>query len=101
MKANSIRRLDGQGRVILPSYIRKKLNISKDSAVTIDLNEEGDIVIRPAEERCAICSELLPDTSYITIPTPHGEKHICKRCTCLIKEADECTKSFLQAVKNG
>lgn len=79
----SIRRLDGQGRVILPAHIRKAMNLAQDSAVTIDMTEDGEILIKPAEERCCICggkAEWKDGALLIS-----GEKLVCKRCVKLIK----------------
>lgn len=88
MKANSIRRLDGQGRVILPSHIRKTLNLATDSAVTIDMTEDGAVLIRPAEERCSICGKELTGIPRVTIAAHGEEKEICKDCAKKIKEAN-------------
>jgi len=88
MKANSIRRLDGQGRVILPSHIRKRLNLAKNSAVTIDMTEDGVILIKPAEKRCAICGEIIKDEELFAPInfTMAGEKYICSCCALDIRE---------------
>lgn len=59
MKTTATRCLDGQGRVILPSYMRKALNLAKDSGVTIELIDGGRIVITAAEPRCAICGAVI------------------------------------------
>jgi AbrB family looped-hinge helix DNA binding protein len=81
MRAKSIRRLDGQGRVILPSHIRKALELSKNSAVTIDMTADGRIVITPAEERCCICGEGIegaPHTQTITVR--NETRYVCGNC---------------------
>jgi AbrB family looped-hinge helix DNA binding protein len=82
MKAKSIRRLDGQGRVILPAHIRKALNLAQDSAVTIDMTEDGEIRIRPEKERCCICGrEAREDALQLD-----SGKLVCHRCVEIIKE---------------
>ena len=80
MKTKSVRRLDGQGRVILPSHIRKAMNLTTDSAVTIDMTEGGKIIITPTQERCCICGEGVEGQPHITIGTWNGDKKICKTC---------------------
>lgn len=82
MRTTSIRRLDGQGRIILPAHIRKALNLAQNSAVTINLTEDGEIRIRPAEERCCICGrETRKDAMRIS-----DGKSVCHRCVEIIKE---------------
>ena len=82
MKAKSIRRLDGQGRVILPAHIRKALNLAQDSAVTIDMTEDGEIRIRPEKERCCICGrEAREDALQLD-----SGKLVCHRCVNIIRE---------------
>ena len=80
MRAKSIRRLDGQGRVILPSHIRKALELNKDSAVTIDMTNDGRIIITPAEDRCCICGEGISGQPHLTIQTWNGTRYICESC---------------------
>lgn len=80
MTTKSIRRLDGQGRVILPSHIRKALNLTKDSAVTIDMKEDGVITIRPADKRCCICGEGVERQPHKVIESWNGPKYICANC---------------------
>ena len=92
MKAKSVRRLDGQGRVILPSHIRKTLNLTTDSAVTIDMTEDGTVLIRPAEERCCICGEGVTGQPHLTIETWTGPKYICETCDEQIHREGEWTE---------
>lgn len=82
MRANSIRRLDGQGRVILPAHIRKALNLTTDSEVTIELTEDGEIRIKPAEERCCICGRSVNEKRKVTIK----DNIICWECTVDVQE---------------
>ena len=89
MKAKSIRRLDGQGRVILPSHIRKALNLTPDSEVTIDLTEDGRIVIFPTSKHCCICGEGVagvPNTQKITVG--NKTKYVCPACFVGLKERE-------------
>ena len=102
MKTTSVRRLDGQGRVILPAHIRKALNLEPDSAVTINLRSDGAVIIRPAEEICCICGKIVDHTPHVNIVAGQGiTKHVCEKCTELIKEVDGCTRSLQKAMKSG
>ena len=76
MGVKSVRRLDGQGRVILPSHIRKALNLTKDSEVTINMTKDGAVMIRPSEERCCICGKNVEGVRHATM----GDKKICMSC---------------------
>ena len=49
------RNMDDQGRVILPSHIRKSLNLSAGSVVEVDMEDDNTIRIKPTAERCCIC----------------------------------------------
>ena len=84
MKAKTIRYLDAQGRVILPSHIRNSLNLKGGSAVEVAVEDDGTIRLSPTEERCAICGEPT-ETSGIKVG-PHT-KCVCHNCSCMIKEA--------------
>lgn len=89
MKAKSIRRLDGQGRVILPSHIRKALNLTPDSEVTIDLTEDGKIVIFPTAEHCCICGEGVAGVQYTQKITVGNEtKYVCPACFAGLKDKE-------------
>lgn len=85
MRTKSIRRLDGQGRVILPAHIRKQLNLSQDSAVTIDMTEDGNILIKPAEDRCCICGATLDRNDHDILELSSGNL-VCQRCVRIIRE---------------
>jgi len=90
MKTKSTRRLDAQGRVILPSHIRKALSLTQNSAVTIDMREDGTILITPAEDRCCICGEGIagaPHTKTITVR--NETKYVCAACFCGLHEREE------------
>lgn len=87
MRANSIRRLDGQGRVILPAHIRKALNLTTDSEVTIELTDDGRIVILPAEEHCCICGENVVGVSNTQkIKVGNETKYVCPACLAGLKD---------------
>lgn len=85
MKTTSVRRIDRQGRVILPSHIRKALNLQTDSAVTVELTDRG-ILVTPAEKRCCVCGCGLDGSEYTTIETWNGARMICGCCSAEIVE---------------
>ena len=77
----STRRLDGQGRVILPAHIRKALNLSQDSTVTIEMEDDSSIRIRPAAERCCICGEGVTGAPFVQEITVRNEtRYVCGYC---------------------
>lgn len=89
MKTKSTRKLDGQGRVILPSYIRKALNLTQDSAVTIEMTDMGGILITPEQKRCCICGERVVGKTHKTIKSWNGDKYICAICAVDIRDKGE------------
>lgn len=84
MKEKCIRRLDGQGRTIIPSHIREALGLKENSPITIRLEQDGSIVIRPAIPTCCVCGTELYDQGHVNIPTPDGDKLVCGSCTMQI-----------------
>lgn len=80
----SIRKLDAQGRVILPTYIREKLKLTPGVPVEVELKEDGTIVLRPTAERCAICGNPLEDS--VKIKAGSEEYHICIDCAAQVAE---------------
>lgn len=89
MNAKSVRRLDAQGRVILPSHIRKALNLKESSAVEITMNEDSSVTIRPAEKRCCICGRPVDHFRHKVITGKTGTKYVCAVCANSIMIAKE------------
>lgn len=71
------RRLDEQGRVIIPNHIRKGLNLGPGSLVEITMAEDNTIQIRPAEENCCICGKSLEGKDTINVAK---HKMMCLEC---------------------
>lgn len=88
MNTKSIRRLDAQGRVILPSHIRKAMNLTESSVVEITMNEDSSVTIRPAEKRCCVCGEKANGPGVI-VQAMNGQKFICKECADVIAYSAE------------
>ena len=78
----TIRYLDPQGRVILPSHIRKSLNLTTGSVLEVNLEDDGTIRITPTEERCVVCGSAVKE-KYIR---PH-DRLICEDCAIAISFA--------------
>lgn len=93
MTTKSTRYLDAQGRIILPSHIRKALNLAPGSAVEVDMEDAYTIRIRPADQRCALCGVRLTENEGRTITVWSGEKHVCGLCESKI--LIEKTKEYL------
>lgn len=90
MRTKSIRRLDGQGRVILPSHIRKALGLAQNSAVTIDLTDRGEVLIKPTTERCCICGSDVHDKPFTqTLMVGSERKYVCGYCFASMKDLEE------------
>lgn len=81
-----IRPLDRIGRLVLPIYLRRQLNIY--GRAPIEISVDGDsIVLKKYKERCTFCRKELSDDeveSKIDHIDIHG-KHICKSCLADIK----------------
>lgn len=89
MNVKSTRHIDGQGRVVLPAYIRNALSLGVNDTVTIEVAADGNIVIKPTEKRCCVCEEPVTGQPHITITTRKGEKFICSRCSSFIHAEGE------------
>lgn len=91
MNTKSVRRLDAQGRVILPSHIRKALDLGESSQVEITLNEDSSVTIRPAVKRCCVCGmPVATKRSYMTIAAKVcGESYVCSECVKIIEKLEE------------
>ena len=86
----SIRRLDGQGRVILPAHIRNALNLTADSSVSIEMEDDGSIRIRPSEERCCVCGQGIIGIPHNQKITVRGEvKYVCRDCFVGLRDMGE------------
>lgn len=76
MSDNAIRRLDNQGRVIIPMPLRKALGWEPGKAVEL-VQENGSLHLRAAQESCAICGRDVEDGKCAEIAR---EKRLCLNC---------------------
>ena len=67
-----IRKVDGLGRITLPSELRQVMNISEGEPLEIFTNNRK-IILRVYETKCVICD------SYEDLKKIH-EKYVCKKC---------------------
>lgn len=88
MATRSTRYLDNQGRVILPSHIRKALNLNGGNCVELSLEDDGTIRIIPTKERCAICGDTAVDwTCHAEVKVGTETKKICYHCAQAIAKS--------------
>lgn len=87
----SLRYLDAQGRIVLPSHIRNGLNLNPGNVVSVEL-EDGSIKIRPTVERCEVCGKSVEQEKCAAIKVDSGTRFVCRKCAYRIvrafKEAD-------------
>lgn len=76
MAVKTTRYMDAQGRIIIPTHIRKALNLTAGKCVEVDMDDTGTIRITPTEERCVICGEPVSNKAHITA----SGKNICASC---------------------
>ena len=86
MKSKETRLLDAQGRVILPSHIRKALNLKTGSPVHVEMADDGTITISPAQARCAICGERADPGNRSEITVGPATRYVCHHCGEIIAQ---------------
>ena len=84
MATKSVHRIDDQGRVVLPSHIRKALNLQSRSAVSVSLDDDGTIRLRAEVARCCICGESVEGKHHTHLS---DEKLICFDCAQKVARA--------------
>lgn len=85
MKIAGIRKLDELGRIALPMELRRKLKLLEGDEVSICLNENNEIVIKPASPVCTLCH----GTENLTVI---DGMNLCKQC---------CNKITAHTVRNS
>lgn len=84
MITKSMRYVDDLGRVVLPAHIRKNLNLKKGNAVSVTLDEDGTIRIRPEAERCCLCGKGVEGAPRTEVTIGPSKKLICYHCAQLV-----------------
>lgn len=75
--------LDPQGRVLIPAYIREKLDLSTGQNIELTLTEENTIVMRATAEKCQLCGKTEDQEEggkFIRIQAPQGAVPVCHIC---------------------
>lgn len=81
MAVKVLRRVDDQGRIIIPSNIREMLNLSSGCVVEVDVTDEGEVKLIPATERCDVCGKSVKDKHHAEIKAGKETKRICYDCS--------------------
>lgn len=71
------RRIDDQGRIIIPNHIRKELNLVSGTLVEVGMDEDKNIVVKPTSDNCCICGKSLEGKDTIKITKT---KTMCYEC---------------------
>ena len=71
------RRIDDQGRIIIPNHIRKDLNLVPGSLVEVSMDEEKTITIKATTDNCCICGKSLEGKDTIKVTKT---KTMCFEC---------------------
>lgn len=71
-------RIDPQGRIILPAHIRHRMDLEPGHEVTVELESDGSVSIRPLKARCAICGEN--PGNLLEVSAGAVKKHVCGNC---------------------
>ena len=89
MKSTGIvRKIDNLGRIVLPSELRKKLNIEIKDAVEIYVSGDS-IILKKYFPACVFCGEANDIISY-------RDKNICSNC---LKEINDSDEEFIKTVE--
>ena len=84
-KGAPIKSIDEQGRVLIPSHIRDRLNLRPGDPVEVTETKGGDaILVRRAVDRCIGCGTPLTSGKYAKI---NEENKLCIRCCETVVEA--------------
>lgn len=71
------RRIDDQGRIIIPNHIRKDLNLVPGSLVEVSMDEDKTILVKLTSDNCCICGKSLEGKNAIQITK---QKTMCVDC---------------------
>ncbi len=82
--------VDAQGRIVLPTHIRKALNLKSGTSVEVNLDEDGAIRIKVAEEKCSVCGECVEDVSAVFVE----DHQVCVHCAMKISQRLRIMKTF-------
>jgi len=70
------RKVDRLGRVVLPSELRKQLEINEGDLIEIAVDDSGRIVLEKVAHRCVFCRATGPGTDL----REFEHKLVCEPC---------------------
>ncbi len=79
-------RIDPQGRIMIPSHIKKELGLTPGAQVAIDI-EGRSVRIRKAQEVCFVCGKPVKKAD------DKHDMNICPACAKIIAQATEKERS--------
>ena len=71
------RRIDDQGRIIIPNHMRKDLNLVPGTLVEVSMDEDKTITVRLTADNCCICGKSLEGKDTIKVTK---DKTMCFSC---------------------
>lgn len=77
------RNLDPQGRVLIPAYIREKLDLSAGQNVEITVTDDNEIILRATADKCQLCGKTEDREEggqFVRIQVPQGKAAVCHAC---------------------
>lgn len=81
-------RIDPTGRIMIPAYVRKNLNLTPGTLVTIE-TEGRSVRIKNAHERCFICGKSIKKPSDMIVLNGKDEMHICSACAEKVEQENK------------
>jgi transcriptional pleiotropic regulator of transition state genes len=78
------RKVDRLGRVVLPSELRKQLEIREGDLIEIAVDEEGRIVLEKVAHRCVFCRSTGPGVEL----REFEHKLVCQPCVVALTGAE-------------
>ena len=80
MTTRTVCKVDPQGRVFIPGFVRELCSIRPGDAVTIEVDKDNSIRIFPEIDRCYVCGELKTKEKLQTVTIGHRDQRICTGC---------------------
>ena len=87
-KGSPIKNVDEQGRVLIPSQIRERIDLRPGDPVEISDIGDDTILVRRAIERCITCDKPLEGDNYVKIDTANKLCPTCSRAALQILEKE-------------
>lgn len=79
-------KMDAQGRVILPTHIRRDLQLNPGQPLNV--MQAGDTIeIRPDVERCHFCGKSVDKQQHTEITIGNNKRLLCAACAEAVAKA--------------